>query len=190
MFNKMNGQQIADAFNKAIGRHKRANTVPGTNPGTQKETRADARRAAIYALERFEKVNFNRAMFDLAVQELPTGALTYTEQDGVTASLDTIREVLERYIDIIEEKSGAPAIFNEMFSARQASWYVARQLTRNGTPMTFAGIYKHITVNKDLRGQDIGGSMIFTRQQLDEYVENFDKLPKRGKYERQPKPTQ
>jgi hypothetical protein len=175
MFEGLDKQRIADYFNEAIGAVKRANM---TDRGT--EAHADERRAAIYALQRFEGATFWPEALNMAVAELPAGSITFSPGSGIQADINDMREVLERYIEIIEEKTGAPAIEDEIFTSRSAAWYVARQLTRRGTPMTFAGIDKHIRVNKDLRGKMVGTSMIFPRKQLDDYVENFHKLPKRG----------
>lgn len=182
MANNLEQQGIADKLNNGITREKAANIIE--RDGRLVETNADMRRAALYALHRFEAAPWYPKALEMAIAERPEGAFV-ADETQVHASLDDIYEVLERYIEIVEEKTGAPAIQNELFTARRASWYVARQLTKRGTPMSFAGIDKHIRVNKDLRGTDTGTAMIFTRQQLDEYVANFDKLPKRGRRSRE-----
>jgi len=173
MGNDLDQQRIADQFKVAIERIKAANTTPDGKT----ERNADNRRAALYALQRFEAASWYPEALTLALS--PALDLDDLLESGTP--IDDLRDVLERYIDIVEEKTGAVAIQNEMFTARHASWYIARQLTKRGTPMTFAGIDKHIRVKQDLRGRMVGSTMIFTRQQLDEYVANFDNMPKRGR---------
>lgn len=181
MSGNLEQQRIADLFNEAIGRIKDANM----SPDGKTEHNADSRRAAIYALQRFEAAPWYPQVLDEAVHE--THAATFDFAcEHIDAAIDNIREVLERYIEIVEERTGAPAIQNEMFTARHASWYIARQLTRRGIPMSFAGIDKHIRVTKTLRGQKAGNVMLFSRQHLDEFVANFDKLPKRGRPRQDP----
>ncbi len=195
MANNLEQQRIADQFNVAISQKKQENMVE--RDGKLVETQPDIRRAALYALQRFEAAGWYPQALPQALGESSDLIVIYADGNPnpdiadireIRGTLDAMREVLERYIEIVEEKTGAPAIENEYFSARQASWYVARQLTKRGTPMTFAGIDKHIRVNKDLRGQMVGTSMLFTRKQLDDYVDNFDKLPKRGQYIREATP--
>lgn len=183
MSNNLEQQRIADIINNAIARVKDANMTVVN--GKSMERFADNRRGAMYALQRFEAAAWYPQVFDEALGERPGAALDFSGGD-IQADLDDLRTILERYIELVEEKTGAPAIQNEMFSARSASWYVARQLTRQGRPITFAGIDKHIRANKDLKGKRFGASTIFTRSELDEYVKNFDKLPGRGRPSKKP----
>src|SRR5690349_15291210 len=127
MADNLEQQRIADIFNNAIGRAKEANMV-----GT-KEKNADSRRAAGYALQRFEAAHWYPQALDMAIAEYPNARLNFATKE-IHASLDEMREILERYVDIVEEKTGLPAIENEVFTARHAAWYIARQLTRRGTP--------------------------------------------------------
>lgn len=165
MFEGMQHQHIADFMNATISREE--------NP--------ELRRSGIYALKRFEAAPYRARVLELAVAEAPKGSIQFDKTTGVDAKLEDLREILERYIDIYEEETRTPAIENELFTGRHAAWYVSRQLNRRGVKITPHAIDKHIRVTKDLRGQMLGPTMLFTRQQLDEYVSNYDKLPKRGR---------
>lgn len=169
MLNRLDHQQIADLMKEAV----------------TAEEKDSVRRPAQYAIQRFEAAGFRRPQFEQAISEQPAGSLTFDEDGHLIASADAIRETLERYIDIVEEGTGQPIIENELFSARQANFYIARQLQKRGVQITSRAIDYHITQKKDLRGQLVGRTMLFTRRQLDEYVANFDKLPKRGRPSKQ-----
>jgi hypothetical protein len=141
----------------------------------------DERRSIMYAVQRFEGAQWWPDMFDEAMKEFPSIVLvdSYIPADDV--SLTDVREMLERYIEIIEEKTGAPAIPNEVFSKRAAAWYIYRKLTKQGKKVTHRQIDFQLRDKGYLKGQTVGNTMLLTRQQLDEYVDNFDKLPKRGR---------
>ena len=153
---------------------------------TGSEPDADKRRSVTYAVQRFERAPWFAEAFDAAMKEFPSLGFSYDGVFGVDAPLTDMREALERYIDIIEEKTGAPAIPNERFSKRAAAWYIYRQLTKRGKKVTHRQIDFQLRDKGYLKGETIGNTMILTRQQLDEYVDNFDNMPKRGRPARMP----
>ena len=175
MFENMEKQLVADLFVNAISQ----------------EDKDHKRLGGIYVLKRFEAADWFPDALQMAINELPAGSFEFDEVRGIESSIADMTEVLQRYIDIVEEKTGAPAIQNEFFSARAAAWYIARKLNQQGVTITPRGVDLHLRGTDELRSSlTVGKAMLFTRQQLDEYVanyvKNFDKLPKRGRPSQEP----
>jgi hypothetical protein len=174
MLDQTGKQRIADVFNRAISQEKFDHKRLG----------------AIYALKRFEAAAWYPQALQQAIEELAHIILTYkdgspspdlTDIVDIKADTSDICEVLQRYIEIVEEKTGAPAIENELFSGRSAAWYIARRLQLKGQNVTVRAVDLHLRGTEELKPYlEVGRAGLYTRQQLDEYADNF-KAGKRGR---------
>jgi len=145
---------------------------------------AEKRRPTTYALQRFERAHWYPEALVLAMKENP--AFAYDSSNGgeidPNTPIEAIREFLERYIDIVEEKTGAPAIENELFSKRAATYYIVRKLNQRGIHATPRGVDFHLRDRGELQSKIVvGKAQLLTRKELDEFVDSYDKLPKRGR---------
>lgn len=167
MFENLGQQRIADYFNNALG----------------KEDKNYMRLGAMYALQRFEGARWFPQLLEEALAERPAGAITFDETDGVKGSIDDIMEALQRYVELVEEQTGQPAIQNELFTQRSAVWYIARRLHLQGIEISARGVDNYMRKTNTLKSiVKAGRADLYTRQQLDEFAAGYVmNQPQRGR---------
>ncbi len=148
----MEQQNIADRF------------LPYIDKGT---TAAD-RRAGRNVLHAFERAEWHPDWFDRALAEVAPELGT---RENLKLSADTRRgvilAVLKRYLEILDANTTWP----EHFGTNSASEYIALKTVIQGKPLGIWGVQDYID-HGQLKGELINRrSQVFTRAQLDAFVE-------------------
>lgn len=69
---------------------------------------------------------------------------------------------------------------DKLYSSVEAADYISGKLTEAGYKITPRGIIFHIRKTKKLRGTMVGNVLVFSQQQLDDFVNAYPTMPRRG----------
>ena len=90
--------------------------------------------------------------------------------------LDTVAEIVQKYLDLIEPPG------QTLLTTSEACRYVSERLADKGRKLSPTSVKEYIWERKMIRGQLVGNSMVFRREDLDAFVESYLVLdPKRGR---------
>lgn len=114
-----------------------------------------ARKRTLDWIKRFESREWNPFAFERAVTETAPGSIIIEGGRSKFAGediLSTLSDILIRYNQLIETR--------QVFSTADAADYLG---------MAVITLKKHIHDKKDITGEIVGNSLVFTRQQLDDF---------------------
>lgn len=144
-------QNYADVLKSFIGPH--------TNPVKGKEEENRELRKHLYGLiQRFEGAEWQPEVFDWALEMIAPAsfdfeAKTFNSGGGRRMVLAAVEDVLNHYLRLVDPQ-------NQLFSTQEAAKLL---------DMTVDGIKYHVHRSKQLKGQRFGNSLVFTREELEQF---------------------
>lgn len=157
MFNLIPQQFIADNFKRWLMR---------TPTPTE-------RKANMNVLKQFERASWYPAAFEQAVNDAAPGFFQFdaegiTHDAGDNAARKNAVAIMQRYLEIIDPSNGQKSTYG----TRDAMEYVSQAVGKRGKQLSVWGVKKHIDQGT-LAGQIIGKTRVFSREELDRFVEFY-----------------